>query len=68
MNAFARFPAHLHWTAQQLADAVPMRLHELFAFDAARAELRAAANTPRATPRRDGYLHRAPVFQRFHVR
>ena len=31
MNAFAHFPARPHWTSQQLADAVPRRLHELFA-------------------------------------
>lgn len=29
MNAFSRFPARLHWNAQQLADAVPLRLHAL---------------------------------------
>ena len=34
MNAFDRFPARLHWNAQQLADAVPLRLHELPAFRA----------------------------------
>ena len=36
MDTFAYFPARPHWTAQQLTDAVPMRLHELYAFDAAR--------------------------------
>jgi hypothetical protein len=32
---FLAFPAQLHWSAQDLADAVPLRLFELFAFDPA---------------------------------
>ena len=36
MNADVYFPSQLHWTAQELAEAVPLRLHELFAFDAGR--------------------------------
>ena len=36
MNAFAEFPTTLHWTADELASAVPLRLSELplFAADA----------------------------------
>ena len=29
MHAFVDFPSRLHWSAGQLADAVPLRLHEL---------------------------------------
>ena len=29
MHAFVDFPSQLHWSAEQLADAVPLRLHEL---------------------------------------
>ena len=36
MNATVFFPSQLHWTSHELAEAVPMRLHELFAFDVAR--------------------------------
>ena len=47
MNAFAHFPSRLHWNAQQLADAVPLRLSELSGFDNARDGVRAmAANQP----------------------
>ena len=34
MNTSSTFPFAPHWTAQDLADAVPLRLFELFAFDA----------------------------------
>lgn len=34
MTPHVAFPAQPHWSADQLADAVPPRLHELFAFDA----------------------------------
>ena len=33
MNTHASFPYRLAWTAQEIADAVPLRLFELFAFD-----------------------------------
>lgn len=69
MNAFAHFPNRLHWTAQQLTDAVPLRLHELFAFDAARdGECCIAANSDRRRARMlGGYLARAALPQRFGV-
>ncbi|TWT22572.1 hypothetical protein FQY83_06035 [Luteimonas marina] len=69
MNAFAHFPSRLHWTAQQLADAVPLRLHELFAFDAARDEgCRAAANGGRRRARSDGgYVARSALPSRFGI-
>jgi hypothetical protein len=65
MNAFVLFPAHLHWTSQQLAEAVPLRLHEMFAFDAG---LQAdAAGEAQPQPRRD-YAPRPPMPERFSVR
>ncbi len=45
------FPFGLHWDAQQLADAVPLRLHELFDFDAGR-ETAQACNAHRVGPPR----------------
>lgn len=69
MNAFAHFPSQLHWNAQQLADAVPPRLHELYAFDARRdIAPRAAANTTRKPPARTGYLHRHATLPPFRIR
>ena len=65
MNAFVVFPEHLHWTAQQLAEAVPLRLHELFAFDATTQA--GAANRAQPRPRRD-YAPRPPMSERFSVR
>ena len=35
MNAFVALPNAFNWTPQQLAEAVPLRLHEALAFDAA---------------------------------
>jgi len=65
MNAFVVFPEHLHWTAQQLTEAVPLRLHELFAFDAATQA--GAANRSPPQPRRD-YAPHPPMSERFSVR
>ena len=51
MNTHSHFPDQLNWTSQDLADAVPLRLFELFAFDAspAAAAVGSCANQP---PRR----------------
>jgi hypothetical protein len=62
---FLAFPAQLHWSAQDLADAVPLRLFELFAFDPADA-MPSANRTPARTGRR-GYLPSAPLSALFHV-
>jgi hypothetical protein len=51
MNAFAPFPALLHWDAQQLADAVPPRLHQLYAASATAAARIPAANAARLARR-----------------
>jgi len=46
MNTTSTFPYRLHWTAQDIADAVPLRLFELFSFDAGAdgADLERSAN------------------------
>jgi hypothetical protein len=66
MNADVYFPPHLHWSAQELAEAVPLRLHELFAFDAGRDE--DASNANHALPQRAGYLPPLPASPFFRVR
>jgi hypothetical protein len=67
MNAFAYFPSRPHWTSQQLADAVPRRLHELFAFVAPAS----AESSDRAARRGDAlasYTRRTALPARFLVR
>lgn len=62
MHAFVPFPRHLHWTAQQLADAVPLRLHQLLAFNVGDVDATAAANTLHRAPRAaSGYLPKVPL-------
>jgi hypothetical protein len=65
MNAFAVFPAHLHWTSHQLAEAVPLRLHEMFAFDARGQASVAGKATPQPRP---DYAPHPPMPERFSVR
>jgi hypothetical protein len=69
MNTSVFFPLQLHWTAQQIADAVPLRLHEMFAFDANYDDPAAAANTATSGFRsqRD-YLHMSGLPARFRIR
>lgn len=55
----AVFPFDLRWSSQDLADAVPLRLHELFAFDASREVTdHTSANqvAGRRRPARTGYI------------
>jgi hypothetical protein len=70
MNAFASFPARLHWNARQLADAVPLRLSECFRFDAiGHRDLPSAANRePRGMRRAAGYVTPSALLQRFTIR
>lgn len=70
MNVFAYFPSRPHWTSQQLADAVPPRLHELFAFDLAHTGPdRCAANGERRRRHADAsYAQRSALPARFDVR
>ena len=68
MHTFPHFPAHLHWTAQQLTDAVPLRLHELYAFDANRESAHHAANClRRARPAPERYAARSQLPTRFGI-
>jgi hypothetical protein len=55
------FPFDLHWTSDDLAGAMPLRLSELFDFDAARAQAQPSANVeaPAQAWRRNGYLRNA---------
>ena len=60
----------LRWTSQDIADAVPLRLHEIDLFDAADAR-DASANAPRLQhpPRlRNAYLAAAALPARFGIR
>lgn len=67
MNASVFFPSQLHWTSQELAEAVPLRLHELFAFDAEH-DVPAANGLPPRMPRRRNYLPPTPAPDVFRVR
>jgi len=60
-NQSHTFPFDLHWTSDDLADAMPLRLSELFDFDAARAQALHSANVeaPVHGWRRNGYLRNA---------
>ncbi len=62
------FPSQLHWTSHELAEAVPLRLHELFAFDAGRdAQVASNAGNQRMPKRRD-YLTASQLSPVFRVR
>lgn len=62
---------HLHWTAEQLADAVPLRLHQIDLFDATDAKGRGAlpaANVTRARLRiAHGYRSGDAMVPRFRI-
>ena len=71
MNASVFFPSQPHWTAQELAEAVPLRLHELFAFDAGRGGALADSANGRLHHGRAqsrNYLPAAPALDVFRVR
>lgn len=68
MNASSHFPASLHWSSQELAAAVPLRLFELLDFDTLYDDARAANTT--AGPRRalrEGYARNTALPVHFHV-
>ena len=56
MNAFVALPNAFNWTPEQLADAVPLRLHEAVAFDARDNDALPAANTLHRRAPTAGYL------------
>ena len=66
MNADDYFPSQLHWSAQELAEAVPLRLHELVAFDVGRDM--DASNISQRLPQREGYLPASPASPFFRIR
>ena len=70
MDTFAYFPARPHWTAQQLTDAVPLRLHELYAFDATRdtADCAAANGERNRRQAARSYAARSALPARFGIR
>ncbi|MGH8075306.1 MAG: hypothetical protein ACREO4_14745 [Lysobacter sp.] len=71
MNTRSPFPDQLNWTSQDLADAVPLRLSELFAFDASLADIVAgdSANATVATRTQpDSYLPTPPASTGFRIR
>lgn len=52
------FPHALNWTAQDIADAVPLRLFEMFAYDADKHPARDAGNVTNAASSRRDWRHR----------
>jgi hypothetical protein len=59
MHTPTAFPFHLHWNAQDIADAVPLRLHQLYDIDhVGETALQASANQvgPQRRPRSTSYL------------
>jgi hypothetical protein len=67
-SATVFFPSQLHWTSEQLADAVPLRLHQLFAFDASGMLGSANAASSTRQPRTGNYLPATPVPDVFRIR
>ena len=68
MDNFACIPTRLHWTAQQLTDAVPLRLHQLYAFAADGAAPGHAANGERGRrASRHAYAPRPAFPPRFRI-
>jgi hypothetical protein len=70
MNAsfFINFPSQLHWSADELTEAFPMRLHELFAHDACSETPFASHNGIQTLPQRPDFLPAAPMPTFFRVR
>ena len=59
----------LHWSAQDIADAVPLRLHEIDLFDAATLrDARSSANASREPHLRHAYLPNDALPARFGIR
>jgi hypothetical protein len=70
MNAsfFIDFPSQLHWNADELTAAVPLRLHELFAYDAGREASFTTDTKLPAMPGHHDYLPASPLPPLFRVR
>ena len=68
MHAINNTAPTFRWTPAQLADAVPLRLSELFAYTLARDAACAPANAPRRHARpAPGYLPAEALAPRFRV-
>jgi len=70
MSTYPNFPSHLPWSAHELADAVPLRLFELYRFDADSGAAGNAARFVRSKATRGlrgGYVRPAPLPTRFSV-
>lgn len=68
MNATPAFPFRLHWSPQALADAMPLRVHELFAPGTVPPPAGNQARiAPPPRPLRAGYRPLAPLPPRFRV-
>ena len=71
MNTYPNFPSRLHWSAHDLANAVPLRLFELYRFESDDADdPGTAARVVREKPTRDfrgGYVRPEPLPTRFSV-
>ena len=66
-NASVAFPSQLHWDAQDIADAVPMRLFELYVFDPSQA-MPSANRSAAARAPRPSYTPAAAPHAMFRVR
>lgn len=68
MHAINHIAPTFHWTPAQLADAVPLRLSELFAYTSARNAACAPGKAPRRHTRpAPGYLPAEALAPRFRV-
>ena len=67
MNAFVALPNAFNWTPQQLAEAVPLRLHEALAFDALDSDTLPAANGLRHRLPATGYLPSRASLPQFRI-
>ena len=67
MNGFLALPNAFNWTREQLADAVPLRLHAAVVFDADDNEVLLAANSLRRRLPPTGYLPARSSHSHFRV-
>ena len=70
MTTHSIFPSRLHWSAQDLAAAVPLRLFELYRFEAEADAADNASRFARVKPARallGGYVRPAPLPTHFSV-
>ncbi len=66
MHAFTSLPSQFRWTAQQLADAIPLRLHQHRIFSTEILAI-AANDYRRPTPQATSYLPAQPARSHFRI-